>query len=53
MVDADFCYNNELIHITKITEVLPIIQSFDLTKLRKLKSLLSKEDLSLLDMALI
>lgn len=53
VVDADFCYDNELINITKIIEVLPIINTFDLSKLSQLKSILTPDELDLLDMALI
>lgn len=53
VVDADFCYANELINMTKISEVLPIISTFDLSKLSQLKSILTPDELDLLDMALI
>lgn len=53
VVEAEFCYGNELIHITQISEVLPIINTFDLSKLIQLKSALTQNELNLLDMALI
>lgn len=53
IIECNFCYNNELIELAQIIEFIPIVKNFKHEELMNIRKFLSKEDLSLLDMALI
>jgi hypothetical protein len=53
LIDAAFCYKKELIVFNDIIAVLPEIKELDTDQLMTLKKFISKENLKLLEMALI
>lgn len=53
IIECNFCYNNELIELAQIIEFIPIVKNFKHDELMNIRKFLSKDDLSLLDMALI
>lgn len=53
VTECEFCYNNGLVDLKKIIEFIPIVKTFKHEELLNIRKFLSKDDLSLLDMALI
>jgi hypothetical protein len=53
LIDAAFCYKKELIVFNDIIAVLPEIKELATDQLMTLKQFISKENLKLLEMALI